>query len=342
MRYSILLLWGAVTTGILGLDSPAPSGNVVDTYNLQRTEIRGVVEYVQDQEAYILTDDGDEIAVQLGEQSYWDRHDYHLRQGEYVRMYAWYDPYDHTEWYFAGEIWGPGFHYVLINGYGVPYWVLARSDYYYGLGYRASCISYMIWYDCPPVYFVYLILPPPPPPTYVCYYGRHWREHHRDWHHGSRYGRDGSYWRDGRGYDPPTPRGGHRDHPNGPFAEEQPVPGAPGYGGQDKVTVPDRPVPSSPNKAKAVTQPKPVVKTQPIKTPVKSEQKYESKAPQNEQKFQQRVTAPQTRTQTYKTPAVAPSNPQKVQTSKPAPQPESRYQAPTVKTAPPAQKPQPR
>jgi hypothetical protein len=179
------------------------------SFNLERAEIRGYVTSVQNQVAYIQTYNGDEFAVQLGPESYWNAHDYYLPEAVYVKMDVWYDPTDrYTDWYFAGEIWGPDFHFVLTNDEGVPFWVIDADDYYYSLGYRASCVSYMLWYDCPPVYFVYLILPPPPPLDYVCYYGPHWRTHHHDWHHGSRYGSGGSYWHDGQG----QKRSGNRGH----------------------------------------------------------------------------------------------------------------------------------
>ena len=211
MRYRMSLLLSVLIAGILGIALPAPAYYETDSYNLERANISGYVGAVENQVAYIQTDSGDEIAVQLGPESYWTSNGYYLPEGEYVEMDVWYDPTDHyTEWYFVGEIWGSDFHYVLTNNEGVPYWVIFADDYYYSLGYRASCISYMIWFDCPPIYFVYLVLPPPPPLIYTCYYGSHWRYHHSDWHHGHRYCRGGSYWTDGRGYERPSHRSGRR------------------------------------------------------------------------------------------------------------------------------------
>jgi len=235
----------------LGWATPAPSNPEINGYNLQGTEIQGFVQTVVNQEAYVRTDDGQEIRVQLGPQSYWDERGYYLPEGDYVRMEVWYDPYGYTDWYFAGEIWGPGFHFVLTNSYGVPYWVIARDDYYYSLGYRASCVSYMVWFDCPPMYFVYVILPPPPW-YYTCYYGPRWRGHHTEWHrHGSDYG-DRSGWdgRDGRG----GRRTGYNGGPRGQRQEN---------GGKyvpprenDKWSSRDRQVPVNPPKVKPRSQPR--------------------------------------------------------------------------------------
>jgi hypothetical protein len=209
MRYCMSLLLGVLVLGILGTALPASADYETNSFNLERTIIRGYVESVQNQVAYIQSYEGDEFAVQLGPESYWESHHYYLPEGAYVEMEVWYDPTDqYTDWYFAGEIWGPDFHFALTNDDGTPCWVIYADDYYFSLGYRASCVSYMFWYDCPPVYFVYLILPPPPPWNYVCYYGPHWRTHHSDWHHGSRYGSGGSYWNDGEGYERP----GRRSH----------------------------------------------------------------------------------------------------------------------------------
>jgi len=202
MSYRMLLLLGALAAGISANVLPASAYNEVNSYNLESTIIRGYVEYVDGQVVYILTDNGDEIAVQLGPVSFWNSDRYCLSEGEYVEMLVWYDPYDqYTDCYFAGEIWGPSYHFAVTNNEGVPYWVINADDYYYSLGYRASCVSFMLWYDCPPVYFIYLILPPPPPRTYICYYGPHWRTYHSEWHYGPRYCSGGSYWRDGDGYE---------------------------------------------------------------------------------------------------------------------------------------------
>ncbi|MFZ5432676.1 MAG: hypothetical protein ACOZB3_02780 [Calditrichota bacterium] len=217
MRFRMILPLSVLVVGLLGTGSSATAGTASESYNLERTEVRGYVEYIDDQVAYLKTDYGELIAVQLGPESYWNAHHYYLPAGEYVTMDVWYDPLDvYTEWYFVGEIWGPDFHYVFANHEGVPYWVIFDDDYYYSLGYRASCVSYMVWYDCPPVYFVYLILPPPPPRIYVCFYGPRWRHHHFAWHYGPRFGRGGTYWHDRRGYQPPghpghdSPRNGSR------------------------------------------------------------------------------------------------------------------------------------
>ena len=211
MRHRTFFLLSFLAIGILVRAVPAPAYYGDNSYSLERTNISGYVLAVENQTAYIETDYGDEIAVLLGPASYWNANDYYLPEGEYVEMEVWYDPTDrYTDWYFVGEIWGPDFHFVLANNEGVPFWVIFADDYYYSLGYRASCISYMIWFDCPPVYFVYLILPPPPPSIYICYYGPHWRHHHHDWHHGPRYCRGGTYWNDGRGHERPSHRPGRR------------------------------------------------------------------------------------------------------------------------------------
>ncbi|MBU1920539.1 hypothetical protein KKG66_06815 [bacterium] len=207
MRYRMFLLLGLLAAGMTVMALPASAYIVTNSYNLERATIYGYVEYVENQVAYIQIDNGDQIAVELGPESFWNAHRYYLTRGEYVEMLVWYDPADrYTTAYFASEIWGPGYHYRITNDEGIPYWVIFADDYYYSLGYRASCVSFMLWYDCPPVYFIYLVLPPPPPRTYYCYYGPHWRTHHYDWHYGPRYRRDGSYWHDGQGYE----RRGHR------------------------------------------------------------------------------------------------------------------------------------
>ena len=220
MRYRNLFLISVLSLGILAIARPAPAYYNIHSFGLERTVIRGYVQSVEDQVACIETADGDEVTVQLGPETYWSQHRYWLPVGDFVVMQVWYDPrYEYTEWYFAAEIWGPDYHFALTNDEGLPYWVLYADDYYYGLGYRTSCVSFMFWYDCPPVYFVCLLLPPPPPMGYFCYYGPHWRTHHHDWHHGPRYGHNGSYWRDRHGYEPPEHRpgrrGGGENSPNG-------------------------------------------------------------------------------------------------------------------------------
>jgi hypothetical protein len=214
MRFRTFLVTSAIALCMFATVTPARADYDSNAYPLASTVIRGFVESVQSQLACIRTDNGEDIYVELGPEAYWESHRYWLTEGEPVEMRVWFDPTDrYTQRYFAGEIWGPDIHYVLTNDEGVPYWVIDANDYYYSLGYRASCVSYMYWYDCPPVYFVYLILPPPPPVTYVCYYGPHWRTHHRDWNYGPRYRRDGTYWSDGQGYEPPDHRPGGRTRP---------------------------------------------------------------------------------------------------------------------------------
>jgi hypothetical protein len=213
MRYHKFFLISILFAGVLAMAKPAPAYEINSAFDLERQIIHGRVLYVDDQVACVRTDYGNQIYVQLGPQWYWERHRYWLPAGDDVEMAVWYDPNDqYTDWYFAADIWGPGYHFALTNDVGVPLWVIYADDYYYGLGYRASCVSYMFWFDCMPTYFLHLILPPPPPMAYRCYYGPHWREHHRDWHHGPRFGRDGSYWHDGQGYDPPSRRPGGRSH----------------------------------------------------------------------------------------------------------------------------------
>jgi hypothetical protein len=255
MRTYISLLLSVLALGILGMAQAVRADNENDSFQLERTVIRGFVESVDDQVATIQTYSGDEYAVLLGSETYWKTNHYVLPKGAYVKMDVWYDPTDrYTDWYFAGEIWGPDFHFVLTNDEGVPYWVLFGEDYYYDLGYRASCVSYMYWYDCPPVYFVYLILPPPPPWSYTCYYGPHWRDHHHDWQHSPRYGRGGSYWQDGQGEQRP----GRRSH-------EQPAtdPGDQGSGSMADVY---QPVMAA-NPPQVTPQPEPVRK---VVVPAKS------------------------------------------------------------------------
>ncbi len=271
MRHCMLSLISALVVGILGIAIPAPAYYETDTYKLERTYISGFVVVVDDQIAYIQTDDGYDVSVVLGPESYWSEQGYYLPQGEYVEMEVWYDPTDrYTDWYFAGEIWGPDFHFVLTNNEGVPYWVIFADDYYYSLGYRASCVSYMVWYDCPPIYFVYLILPPPPPPIYICYYGPRWHHHHHDWHHGPRYCQGGSYWRDGQGYERPSHRSGRRARSYDRWGD--------GTGGSDR--------PQKANDAyrrSSPSTPPPAVKPQPRKddyrkAPAKPERAYDRKS----------------------------------------------------------------
>jgi hypothetical protein len=296
MRYHIFLLLTALEVSILGLATPAPADSEIDGYNLQRIEIRGMVESVQDQEAYVRTDDGEEIRVQLGPQSYWDERGYYLSEGEYVRMEVWYDPYGYTDWYFAGQIWGSGFHFVLTNSYGVPYWIIMADDYYYSLGYRASCVSYMVWYDCPPAYFVYVILPPPPP-YYTCYYGPRWRHHHREWHHhGPGYG-DRPRW-DGRDHRPGRREGGSRSV-GGPNGDRKRSGGTFDPADNDKWRY--RRVPMDPPKMKPRPQPRqdqepkwqaPRAQPQPRSD---QWQKYRAPVQPREPKYQERAVKPPVR-----------------------------------------------
>ncbi len=204
MKYRVLLL-SVVVFALLAITNPAAARRDFDRYNLHRTRIHGRVESVRQQEAFIRMDSGEEIAVVLGPSSYWSAHGYYLSVGNYVDVNCWYDPDDeYTDYYFAGEISGDGFDFVLANDAGIPFWVVADEDYYYGLGYRSNCVSYMVWYDCPPTYFVYLSLPPPPPQSYTVYYGPQWQANYTSWNYGTRYASGGTYWADARGYTAPT------------------------------------------------------------------------------------------------------------------------------------------
>lgn len=304
MRYRMFLLLSIVSVGVLGMTTPAPSGYNTNTYNLQRTEISGVVQSINGQEAYILTDDGQEIGVLLGPQAYWDERGYHLQEGDYVEMDIWHDPYEYTDWYFAGEVWGNGFHFVLTNSYGVPHWVVPEQDYYYGLGYRASCVSYMVWFDCPPFYFVSLAwLPPPPPLYYTCYYGPRWRTYCSDWYYSPRYCSGGSYWDDGRGYE--RPRYGRRI--NG-YADGGSGGGSynPGYDDNDRIynrepvltpkqNSPSRPQPRSKfNSSREKSKAQNGYKQQERKEfkPLQSQKQTLKSSPRQEQKSQRKVTSP--------------------------------------------------
>ena len=194
MRHRMVIWMSALLMSTLAVTAAA---NAEHKRDLERKRVSGVVERIDGQEAYIRTESGARIGVQLGPQSYWRDRGYRLRSGTEVEVDAWYDPDGRSEWYFAGGIWGPGFHFELSNGDGIPYWV-DDDDYYYSEGWGPCCDSYTIWYDCAPAHYIYA---PPPPPRYV-FYGPRWRHHYRSWHH--------DYWR-GPHYD----RGRHGHHDGG-------------------------------------------------------------------------------------------------------------------------------
>ena len=345
MRYRTFLLISIIAFSMLGIARPGPSDDNAVDYNLVRTEIRGYVDAVVGQEAYIITDDGQEIGVQLGPKSYWDEHSYYLPEGEYVTMDVWYDPYgEYTDWYFAGEIWGPGFHFALMNQYGVPYWVIVNDDYYYGLGYRASCVSYVIWFDCPPYYFVYLIMPPPPPYYYSCYYGPRWRGHYSDWHH--HHYRDHGDWEG-----PRNPRRGRRDveRPRNEYEDQQVSRDRSSYDrwgdGDDRKMAP---VPKAKPKS-PITRPNPKVappdrvKSQPRKVMERPKrEQWKPRAPKSqprpvEQKYTPRAK-PRQENQKYQGRDRSRAIERKAPPARKSPPAERRYQGRNAKPNPPEKK----
>ncbi len=180
MTHRIALWMSALLIGTLAMTGAASAYGSRDSYggrDLRRTQVCGVVERIVGQEAYLRTDDGTLIGMQLGPESYWDERGYRLWSGSRVTADCWYDPYGRSEWYYAASIWGPGFSIWLTNDDGVPYWVTA-DDFYYD-NYGPCGDTYIIWYDCTPTFYIYL---PLPPRYYTCYYGPRWRHHWNDWH----------------------------------------------------------------------------------------------------------------------------------------------------------------
>ncbi len=195
MKHRIALWMSALLIGTLAVAGTAAAYGR-DSYgsggrDLRRTQVCGVVERIEGQEAWLRTDDGALIGLQLGPESYWDQRGYRLWTGSRVTADCWYDPYGRSEWYYAASIWGPGFSIFLTNDDGLPFWVTA-DDFYYG-NYGPCCDTYVIWYDCTPSFYIYL---PPPPRYYHCWYGPRWRHHWNDWH--TRWYRHHDRWDDDR------------------------------------------------------------------------------------------------------------------------------------------------
>ena len=123
---------------------------------LKRQKIRGEVESVRGQVAYIRTSSGQRVGVQLGPQSYWEHREYRLVPGQRVTVVGWSDPYERSDWFFAGSIAGPGFSFSLTNDVGRPYWV---TEYEYERGGYPTYEVYEVWYQ-PTYIYRYEAAPP--------------------------------------------------------------------------------------------------------------------------------------------------------------------------------------
>ena len=116
---------------------------VVGQKKLKRERIRGTVTRVSGQIAYVRVAPSRVVAVQLGPASYWDYHGYRLVPGQRVTVMGWYDPYERSDWFFAGSLNAPGFSLTLTNDVGVPVWV---TEYESSGGWYPTYDTYEVWY----------------------------------------------------------------------------------------------------------------------------------------------------------------------------------------------------
>jgi hypothetical protein len=158
---------------------------------LSKQKIEGTIESIEDEKAIVRTRDGRRAVVQIGPQSYRDAKNIRLATGQHVSVDGW------GEWsggdrggegfFFAGGIYGPGYHFEFADNDGYPYWA-DRNDYWDG------------WYPSWDAFYIYFWGPPPwwayaPPPWY--YRPPYW------WH---RHYQDPYYY-------PRHPRGHRHHHP---------------------------------------------------------------------------------------------------------------------------------
>lgn len=206
MRYRMLLLASLMLAGTLAMTTVAGAvhrSSTVKGQEMTRSRISGTIESIQGERATVITEDGEQIGVALGPREYWGQRGGRLTGGSQVSMDVWGDPYGRTDWFFAGAIWGPGFHLELTNDYGVPYWV---DDFERYDDWSPCYDQYTDWYGCGPGVYNY-VLPPPPPVRYYQYYPRGCYPHHyRTYYRSYDYGRHDRYYDGGGRHD----RGHHR------------------------------------------------------------------------------------------------------------------------------------
>lgn len=216
MRYQTRLIMSLLMAfGLCGalLAAPPPADNQTAA-KMQKQRITGMVESVQGQKATIRTGNGQHVQVNLGPESYWREHGYHLNPGRQVTVEGWRrEGDDNRAPFFAGGIWGPDFYFELTNGNGFPMW--ADQDDYWD-GWYPTYDYYDAYYYGPAPY-AYGPPPhwwggPPPPPWWYRhhhFYGRpgfRWGWHDR-WnpgprpHDGRRHDGRWNDRRDGRGND---------------------------------------------------------------------------------------------------------------------------------------------
>lgn len=166
---------------------------------LRKQRVEGRVESIKGQTATIKTREGRRVDVNLGPKDYWDRKGYELKEGQPVTVDGFCSDGNDGP-FFAGGIWGPGFHFEMTNDRGYPYW--ADPDGWYDGWYpRVDYYAYYwglprhYYYGAPPWFWG---APPPywgPPPP-------RWDRHHRHYR-----GHDGHGRYDQPG-PPPEPRHG--------------------------------------------------------------------------------------------------------------------------------------
>lgn len=160
---------------------------------LPQHKIEGTIESLEDEKAIVRTRDGRRAVVQIGPESYRRQKNIRLERGQEVSVNGWGewgnggDRAEGEGFFFAGGIYGPGYHFEFADNDGYPYW--ADPDDYWD-GWYPSWDAYYIYFWGPPPWWAYS---PPPwyyrPPywwqrhyTYYSdpyYYPRHHRHHHR-------------------------------------------------------------------------------------------------------------------------------------------------------------------
>lgn len=89
---------------------------------LKRIHVKGTIERITEQVAWIRVKPNESYVVELGPRSWWDEHHYRLTEGERISVSGWNDPYMNSDMIFASRISGKGMSITLAENSGRPDW----------------------------------------------------------------------------------------------------------------------------------------------------------------------------------------------------------------------------